>query len=228
MVLLHLIRHGQSTFNAAADVCREWTKVSRDVSHHDAPLTDLGMQQASAIVAPEVDAVVVSPLTRALQTASIAFPLVTPQFIVMAECRESLHATCDIGRSPSLLKKEFPDICFESLPEEWWAMPGRPAQASVQRWAEKPDPEQDSDTNERLRSALRKIVALGLRRVAVVAHYGAIQHFMSANFSTDTDQCRLANCDVLTVEVDVDTLKVMGDISIWKNPLSTLVTYKIT
>jgi broad specificity phosphatase PhoE len=61
------IRHGESTFNAA------WAASPADPMHWDARLSDLGreqVRQARALVDRyPVELVLVSPLTRALQTA---------------------------------------------------------------------------------------------------------------------------------------------------------------
>ena len=51
------------------------------------------------------DAYFCSPLTRALETFSIIFPNKKP--IITDSIREHLYHSCDVGRQPKLLKKEF-------------------------------------------------------------------------------------------------------------------------
>ena len=61
------IRHGQSTFNAA------WAATGADPMHYDARLSALGREQVAAtralLVPYPVEIVLVSPLTRAIETA---------------------------------------------------------------------------------------------------------------------------------------------------------------
>ena len=79
---IHCIRHGESTFN------RAWRTNPVDPLHFDAPLSEVGHEQVlrarPAIAALPVDLVMVSPLTRALQTAAGLFsahPLAPPMIV---------------------------------------------------------------------------------------------------------------------------------------------------
>lgn len=114
--LVHLIRHGQSTFNAAYAVD------GIDPLHFDARLTPLGLEQVAAArreaadLAPEL--IVTSPLTRAIQTAIGIFgdrPL-----LVEALHREHCYSSCDIGRPPALLAADYSHLAFDHLAETWW------------------------------------------------------------------------------------------------------------
>lgn len=113
---IHLIRHGQSTFNAAYAID------GIDPLHFDAPLTALGLEQVAAArreaahIEPEL--IVASPLTRAIQTAIGIFgdrPL-----LIEALHREHGYSSCDVGRPPALLAADFPHLAFDHLPEVWW------------------------------------------------------------------------------------------------------------
>jgi glucosyl-3-phosphoglycerate phosphatase len=110
---IHLIRHGQSTFNALFDLNRV------DPLHFDARLSQIGIDQVAAArqAASEipVDLVVVSPLTRALQTAVGLFSETAVPIIVTDLHRERLEHSCDMGRSPSALAAEFPMLTFDHL-----------------------------------------------------------------------------------------------------------------
>ena len=65
--LVHLIRHGESTFNAA------YQETGADPIDFDAPLSPTGHRQVAlrraAFDALAVELVVTSPLTRAIETA---------------------------------------------------------------------------------------------------------------------------------------------------------------
>ncbi len=113
-----LIRHGQSTFNA------HYEKTGQDPGHFDARLTELGEKQAAAtrqlLADEEVDLVIASPLTRAIQTGLGIFGGRDLPFYITCRHRERLESSCDVGRSPSALKADFPALDFDHLEEVWW------------------------------------------------------------------------------------------------------------
>ncbi|MFO1147363.1 MAG: histidine phosphatase family protein [Alsobacter sp.] len=113
-----LIRHGQSTFNL------HYEETGRDPGHIDARLTELGRRQAAEAAArlaqEHVDLVIASPLTRALQTAEIIFGSRGVPIHVTCKHRERLESTCDVGRSPALLKQDYPHLAFDHLADPWW------------------------------------------------------------------------------------------------------------
>lgn len=116
--IVHLIRHGQSTFNHHYEVTGE------DPGHIDARLTELGLSQveeARRRMAEEpVDLVIASPLTRALQTAHGVFGDRDVPVLVTCKHRERLESSCDVGRSPALLGADFPHWSFDHLADPWW------------------------------------------------------------------------------------------------------------
>jgi glucosyl-3-phosphoglycerate phosphatase len=114
-----LIRHGQSTFNAAYEA------TCIDPMMFDAPLSPLGVEQVErtrvkVASLPIPDVIVTSPLTRALQTASGIFGGAGIPITVSALHREHLANSCDVGRSPHFLAKEFPQMHFSHLADTWW------------------------------------------------------------------------------------------------------------
>jgi broad specificity phosphatase PhoE len=113
---IFLIRHGQSEFNAVFNG-------SGDPMIFDAPLTDLGRDQARAGRAKVrelgIKHVISSPLTRALQTASLMFDGIAPISVAAGHHEWLLHS-CDVGRSPKTLAAEFPHITFDHLADNWW------------------------------------------------------------------------------------------------------------
>ncbi|MCP4432256.1 MAG: histidine phosphatase family protein, partial [Gammaproteobacteria bacterium] len=114
---VYLIRHGQSQFNAAFNESRI------DPMIFDAPLTNKGRTQAVAareLVADlGIKQVITSPLTRAIQTALCIFDNIAP-ITVVDNHRELLLHSCDVGRPPSELKRDFPMLSFDHLADHWW------------------------------------------------------------------------------------------------------------
>lgn len=154
---IHLIRHGQSEFNALFDG-------TGDPMIFDAPLTPLGQEQAELardhVAELEIEHIICSPLTRAIQTAQLLFPGRVPD--VVAETREHLGHSCDIGRSPSELAIHFPQLTFDHLPELWWHQgPTNENGVPVEPW----------DTFRTRMAALRnQLLAYESRPLAVVCH----------------------------------------------------------
>ena len=114
---VYLIRHGQSEFNAAFNENRI------DPMIFDAPLTDMGRMQAEAakelVIDLGIKQVITSPLTRAIQTALCIFDDIAP-IRVVDKHRELLLHSCDVGRPPSDLQRDFPMLSFDHLPHRWW------------------------------------------------------------------------------------------------------------
>lgn len=144
--VIYLIRHGQSTFNAAYETS------GIDPMLFDAPLSALGKRQVMELNAtvvtsvegvssyggsggeegddgdddggrgsnsnclnPVPEVVLVSPLTRALQTAVGSFAGTGIPIEVLPNLREHLTESCDIGRTTRELRAEFPTVNFTAL-----------------------------------------------------------------------------------------------------------------
>jgi len=114
---IYLIRHGQSEFN------KVHIKGGPDPMVWDAPLTALGCEQArqarDKIAELEIEQVLVSPLTRAIQSAELIFNGIAP-IRVIPDHRELLTHSCDVGVSATVLRHKFPQLSFDGLPELWW------------------------------------------------------------------------------------------------------------
>lgn len=121
-----LVRHGQSEHNAHAH--HHLGVDLNDKLYIDAPLTALGREQAQAISKdiaqfnPQL--IVVSPLTRAVQTGLLASSQLSKSvpFVVNKLCAERMAYSCDIGSSVSVLKSRFPHLDFSGIdpPDIWW------------------------------------------------------------------------------------------------------------
>jgi len=117
MMPVYFIRHGQSEFNAAVDLA------VGDPLIFDARLSSLGRRQAMAarehVTTLDIERVIVSPLTRAIETALHIFHD-GPAIEVDPRPRELLSNSCDVGRSPSELARSFPQLSFDHISENWW------------------------------------------------------------------------------------------------------------
>ncbi len=182
---VHCIRHGQSTFNAAFELDRT------DPLHWDAPLTELGRKQAAEAAAAVRDVpyelIVTSPLTRALQTTLEIFNDHPSADRIRVEClhREHLASSCDVGRAPSALLRDFPGLAFDHLDEVWWHCAG---EADERGFAIEPQ----ESLEERVRHFREWLVARPERLIAVVGH-GTFFYHLTGRF--------LGNCEVAEIEL---------------------------
>ncbi len=152
-MILFLIRHGESLFNAE----------KRIQGQMDVALSPLGRRQAAAlataIAALDIDAIYSSPLARAMQTA------------------EPIAAATHLPVATDDRLKEIHAGVFEGVP--WDEIEHRAPEAAAKWKAQEPDfvipgGESRRAVGERGRAALEAIHASGHRRVAVVAHGGVL------------------------------------------------------
>ncbi|PRP81838.1 fructose-2,6-bisphosphatase [Planoprotostelium fungivorum] len=142
MKRVYFIRHGQSFYNAAA-------LKGYDPMIPDAELTDLGKRQATELSQqveslPDIDLIVCSPLSRAIQTTFIAFDkrIAFTPLIILPDIRERVTGCDDLGSTPSELTNKFPSVSFDHLQNIWWYTNGPPEEtdpnASKERFIAKP------------------------------------------------------------------------------------------
>ncbi len=178
--IIHLIRHGQSTFNEA------WEREKVDPMIIDAPLTERGHDQAATlrdqVAALQVDAIIASPLTRALQTASRLAEGTDIPIHVDSLHREYVWSSCDIGRSPKHLSQEFPDLEFGHLSDPWWWCPSGNPHAV--------DQEPSFVVMNRVHAFLNVLKARPERSLAIVGH---------CTFFWLLSGVLLENCQLLTL-----------------------------
>ncbi|MDE8347617.1 MAG: histidine phosphatase family protein [Acidocella sp.] len=115
---MFLLRHGQSYFNL------HFTQTRQDPGIEDPTLTPLGVQQAEIaaerLAGVKLTRVIISPYTRALQTAA---PILAGRGLraeIMHEVRERTAFVCDVGSHPDELARRFPQHDFAHLPAKWW------------------------------------------------------------------------------------------------------------
>lgn len=128
---MFLLRHGQSYFNLY------FNKTRVDPGIEDPELTPLGLEQASAaalqLAHSALTHIIISPFTRALQTAQPILAMHRASVRVMPEVREQAAFACDIGSSPDVLTARFPHHDFGHLPPRWWHDGIETLQETVQR-----------------------------------------------------------------------------------------------
>lgn len=115
---MYLLRHGQSWFNL------HFNASQRDPGIEDPELTPLGAEQARSaarrLTGAGLTRIIVSPYTRALQTAQPFIAMHRVPVHVMPEVRERKAFVCDIGSPPDVLATRFPQHDFAHLPRRWW------------------------------------------------------------------------------------------------------------
>ena len=115
---MFLLRHGQSYFNL------HFSETRVDPGIEDPELTPLGAEQAAAaaqqLAGAALTRIIVSPFTRALQTAQPVLAIHRVPVDIMHEVRERAAFVCDVGSPPELLATRFPHHDFAHLPRQWW------------------------------------------------------------------------------------------------------------
>ena len=128
---MYLLRHGQSYFNLHFDATR------RDPGIEDPELTPLGAKQAqhaaSLLAASPLTRIIISPYTRALQTAEPVLANHRVPVQIMHEVRERTAFVCDIGSPPEQLAARFPQHDFAHLPNRWWHAGVEPEEETIAR-----------------------------------------------------------------------------------------------
>jgi broad specificity phosphatase PhoE len=123
-----LLRHGQSEFNLHFGASR------RDPGIVDPRLTELGHSQAEEAARQLADAgiarIIVSPYTRALQTARPIGALLGVRVQVDPLVRERFAFACDIGSPRAALERDWPEHDFSAIEEVWWP-PAEETEASI-------------------------------------------------------------------------------------------------
>jgi len=114
-----LMRHAETVFNVVFGATR------RDPGVEDPPLTPRGRDQAraaaAALAGEGARRIVVSPYSRALETADILAGTLGLPVTVEPLVRERMKFVCDIGTPASVLRRRWPHFAFEALDEIWWA-----------------------------------------------------------------------------------------------------------
>ena len=191
----------------------------RKEKYQDSPLSPLGLRQAKAMAlrthdfVTDCELVVISPLTRALQTFDVGlrshFVAASNEkknavpVMALPEAAERLYLISDVGRSVKELQKLYNYVDFETGfvgPEQqhdrdqWWYHPSKnrknPSYAEWrpvgrgQRYACPAEPL--PEFHGRMRRLHAWLDARPERHIALVCHHGVIQSFLDCDF----DNCQ--------------------------------------
>lgn len=177
---LWVLRHGQATHNPRAEAAREagctfdeFLELMRQDDSLDAELTDLGIEQAQQVYAihehvlSRLDAVISSPLSRALHTADLAAPHVSVR-LVDESFREINGLLLNAKRrSKSELSRIFPR----------WSLDGVVGEHD-EDWTED-ELEDKRDCGERGYQGLVGLMRREEKRMLLVAHGGLLRLVMA-------------------------------------------------
>ncbi|RLN57819.1 hypothetical protein BBP00_00007329 [Phytophthora kernoviae] len=171
----------------------------------DAPLTPFGVRDAqskgpSSVKMelergmPPIERVVVSPISRAIQTAQNFFTkdqVPREPFVCIESCREIFDChTCNKRRSLSELKSRFPDIDFSRMKDEedqLWSTTHR---------------ETKEEIRERARAFLLELFSeIPERYVVVAAHLSIIEAICAVATGSDT-RVLPSNCEVVPMVLE--------------------------
>ena len=195
--LLCLIRHGQGEHNPRKNPLA--LNFIPAMLKRDASLTAKGRKQAGALEEPmsslPFELIVVSPLSRTIETATEAFGShPTPKMLCALMC-ERTTMPADQGTPKAQLLKKHPQLAewlgFSDLVEQFW-----PARSLLSAEAE---------VSQRVADFKQWLLERPETCIALVGH--------SAFFSTFTGMPKLANCEAFWCE-----LRCNGDVSAC-NPL---------
>ncbi|WP_428483921.1 histidine phosphatase family protein [Rhodopila sp.] len=152
-----LLRHGQSEFNLLFGETR------RDPGLVDPCLTELGHAQArdaaGALADEGIERIIVSPYTRALQTAAPVARALGVPVTIDPIVRERFAFACDIGSPCADLQRNWPHHDFSLIDDVWWPREEEPEALVIDRAA-------------RFRSSIAALD--GWRATLVISHWGFI------------------------------------------------------
>lgn len=191
---IHLMRHGVTEMNEYLGRTPHpfGTLRFKDPLLYDTRLTARGQSEAARAAArvarlkqrPEL--LVVSPLTRALQTATIAFGDQPPCPVhVEPLWRERLYLSSDVGRHPEQLQQEYPHLSLDHLPAVWWHTHTPDDPLAIH-------PEPEDVFSQRMQQLQQWIAARPERCIAVVSHWGVLQALTGQDFE---------NCELQTLRL---------------------------
>ena len=180
----------------------------------DCDITERGVQQALAAgkeMAKDIgsiDLLIISPLRRALQTASLlleAFSTQPAKVIISSDVTEVMVDPCDIGSSPQVMSKEFPVWDFSHLDEHWWHG-GKSQEETLSRMRDQKGLESDEEAERRIdvfKNRLRKMSGEAGNNIVIVCH-GDFIWWLTRNAQNETEQgLRVDNCEIVDITSNI-------------------------
>lgn len=204
------IRHGESVFN----IMREQNP-SEDESYPDLYVPDCGITEQGIIQSHQAGkelerllsgrkafALIISPLRRALLTARYLLEsgagLSPTKTIVNPSATEVFMESCDIGSTPEVLQKEFPEFTFPLLqPDNWWPF-HRPLEEAWELMRQRhPEGIETEEMIERRLGALREYIHSCSEEIIVVVCHSDIIYYLTKN--NEQDGTWMDNGEILDV-----------------------------
>lgn len=192
--VLHLVRHGETEMNTYLRA-NDWAAPDfRDPLLWDTRLTERGQSQASALarttstITPPPELIAVSPLTRALHTADLAFGQTYRNngtaWVACPLARERNYHASDIGRpAEELADEDFAaHVDFAEATGNWWGGPREMVQPL----------EPDAQFTARMLELTRWLARRDEQSIALVCHWGVLYALTGRQFS---------NCELATVRL---------------------------
>jgi broad specificity phosphatase PhoE len=163
-------------------------------------LNELSLSSDQRNILNELELIVVSPLTRALQTMEIGlYPLLKTRnvpIVAHPDARERLYLCADLGKSRSELKQIYDYVDFDSafddtigLHDPWHWEPTTEEKANYQEWRPHGEGqvyshlgELEEVFNERMNNLYQWLESRTEHTVALVCHYAVIDWFLKEGF----------------------------------------------
>lgn len=230
--IVHLVRHAEGTHNLNE-------AESKLPPHFDATLTPRGVEQCSQLAKHtktlDVDAVMVSPMTRCLETARLSFPHLYESssissssdsnndvpFIAHEEWRETVNFLCDSRRPKQILQQSYPRVDFGRVSHDHDPIWSHYETIFGEYDAHTTKRESDDPTSlyNRAHSAWEVLLRRPEKELALVGHSAFFMHMFTPLFAElegvvvygDDDvrklmtSNRFKNCELRSLVVDVPT-----------------------
>eukprot|EP00808_Paulinella_micropora_P006916 g38549.t1 len=145
--VIYVLRHAQSTYNEAMESWTTWCtcRCHRELrGHRDASLSETGQAQVKRLkeefahkgVMNDVQVILVSPLTRALETAVGVFGTSQVPIVVLPELAERAKHNHDLGTSKRTLENKWGQlgVDFSAVAEEDWWYQGAGQESAQSLW----------------------------------------------------------------------------------------------
>jgi broad specificity phosphatase PhoE len=196
--VVHLVRHAQGEHNVAGE---EDYSYYQDEAYADAALTDKGVKQCQSLASiheiTTAELLVVSPMTRTLQTATISFPSLVGKcpWLALESVREqSGFHPCDRRRPVSEYKTEFQHVDF--------GLVGDDEDPLYHLHAGEREP--DMHVAERSSQFFAWLRQRPEKEIVVVTHSAFLRHtFSNVLDAEEDDNTQFANCELRSYVVDL-------------------------
>lgn len=195
--IIHFVRHAQGVHNVAGE--EDYTYYQKE-EYADAALTNKGVKQCQSLAnihgITTAELLVVSPMTRTLQTASVSFPSQVGKFpwLALESLREqSGFHPCDRRRTVSEYKTEFQHIDFDQIDDE--------KDPLYHLHADEREP--DMHVAERSRQFFAWLMHRQEKEIIVVTHSAFLRHTFSYVLDSEEDDNQFANCELRSYMVDL-------------------------